>query len=106
MTSEEFRAVVGGNIRTYRMMNNLSQLALAEKADLSVGYLHSLETGSKWGTPETIVKLAKSLNVKPFQFFISDESKSESISSDLLLLSKALKKSIDDTVSDLLKKYN
>lgn len=106
MTSEEFRTTVGENIRTYRMMNNLSQMALAEKANLSVGYLHSLEAGTKWGTPETIVKLAKSLNVKPFQFFMHDETKSESISSDLLLLSNSLKQNIDETISDLLKKYN
>lgn len=106
MTSEEFRAVVGGNIRVYRLLNNLSQLALAEKADLSVGYLHSLEAGTKWGTPETIVKLAKSLNVKPFQFFMHDEAKSDSISSDLILLSNALKQNIDETIADLLRKYN
>ncbi|MBQ9206949.1 MAG: helix-turn-helix transcriptional regulator [Treponema sp.] len=106
MTSDELRAVVGGNIKTYRVMNNLSQMALAEKANLSVGYLHFLETGEKWGTPETIVKLAKSLNVKPFQFFMHDEAKSDSISSDLILLSNALKQNIDETISDLLKKYN
>ncbi len=106
MTSEEFRAVVGKNIRTYRLMNNLSQMALAEKADLSVGYLHFFETGDKWGTPETIVKLAKSLNVSPAQFFMADEEKSDSISSDLLLLSNALKQNIDETIFDLLKKYN
>ena len=106
MTSEEFRALVGGNIRTYRVMNKLSQLALAEKADLSVGYLHDLEAGTKWGTPETIIKLAKSLNVSPSQFFLADDEKSDSISSDLLLLSNALKQNIDETIGDLLKKYN
>ena len=87
-------------------MNNLSQMALAEKADLSVGYLHFLETGDKWGTPETIIKLAKSLNVSPSQFFLGDDEKSDSISFDLLLLSNALKQNIDETISDLLKKYN
>lgn len=106
MSSAEFRALVAGNIKTYRVMNNLSQLALAEKAELSVGYLHDLEAGNKWGTPETIVKLAKSLNVRPSQFFMSAETKSDSISSDLLLLSKALKKNIDETISELLKKYD
>ena len=106
MTAGEFRSVVAENIKKYRKMNNLTQLALAEKADLSVGYLHDLEAGSKWGAPETIVKLARSLNVKPFQFFIYDDAKPDSFSSDLILLSNSLKKNIDELISELLRKYN
>lgn len=106
MTSEDFRATVGENIRAYRLMNKLSQMALAEKADLSVGYLHALEAGTKWGMPETIVKLAAALHVHPSQFYATSEESKNSISSDLVLLSNALKQNIDTTIADLVKKYS
>ena len=53
----------------------MTQMILAEKSDLSVGYLCDLETGNKWGTPETIAKVANALNVKPFQLFVEDDEK-------------------------------
>ena len=105
MTSEELRMTVAENIKSYRKMNNLTQMALAEKADLSVGYLHDLEAGTKWGMPETMVKLATALNVQPFQFFINDNEKPSTISSDLALLSITLRQDIDTKISDLLQKY-
>ena len=106
MTSEELRMTVAENIKSYRKMNNLTQMALAEKADLSVGYLHDLEAGTKWGMPETIVKLATALNVQPFQFFMRDKERPNTLSSDLALLSIMLKQEIDARISDLLRKYS
>lgn len=105
MTSEELRTTVAENIKKYRTMNNLTQMALAEKADLSVGYLHDLEAGTKWGMPETIVKLASALNVQPFQFYSKPEANEDSISSDLLHLSSALKQNIDVIIAGILKKH-
>ena len=94
------------NIKQYRKMNNLTQMALAEKADLSVGYLCDLESGGKWGTPETISKLSVALNVQPFQLYVKSEECVASISSDLLNLSNMLKQNIDGEIAKLLKKYN
>ena len=105
MNSEELRAVVAENIKKYRKLNNLTQMALAEKADLSVGYLCDLESGGKWGTPETIAKLSSALNVQPFQLYVKAEN-CASISSDLLNLSSLLKQNIDEAIASLLKKYN
>ncbi len=85
----------------------MTQMILAEKSDLSVGYLCDLEAGNKWGTPETIAKVANALNVKPFQLFVEDdEKKPDSITVDLLAFSTQLKKSIDFEINNLLKKYS
>ena len=43
---------------------------LAEKADLSVGYICDLESGRRWGTLETFSKLARALNVNPFELLL------------------------------------
>lgn len=81
-------------------------MLLAEKADLSVGYLCDLEAGNKWGMPETITKLANALNIRPYQLFLEDEEKKTfSISSDLLELSSKLKNSIDCDINALIRKY-
>ena len=106
MTSDELRLTVAKNIKRYRKLNGLTQMALAEKADLSVGYLCDLEAGGKWGMPETIVRLAAALNVQPFQLYAKAEEDTGAFSSDLRWLSAALKQNIDDTISDLLQKYN
>ena len=106
MDSEESRSTVAKNIKHYRKMNNLTQMALAERADLSVGYLCDLESGGKWGTPETIARLSAALNVQPFQLYVRAEECESSISSDLLNLSTMLKRNIDETIAVLLQKYN
>ena len=48
----------------------MSQMKLAEKADLSVSYVCDIESGRRWGTPETFTRLAKALEVSPFELLI------------------------------------
>ena len=48
----------------------MSQLKFAEKADLSVGYICDLESGRRWGTPETFAKLAAALGIEPFRLLM------------------------------------
>lgn len=106
MTSIELRSLFSQNIKKYRKLNGMTQMVLAEKADLSVGYLCDLEAGNKWGMPETITKLSNALNIKPYQLFLDDEEKTTlSISDDLLELSSELKKTIDYDVNALIRKY-
>lgn len=81
-------------------------MVLAERADLSVGYLCDLEAGKKWGTPETISKLAAALNVQPFQLFLPEENEAApSVITELLALSADLKQSIDVKITALMEKY-
>lgn len=106
MTSDTLRKVFSRNIKKFRKLNGLTQMALAEKADLSVGYLCDLESGNKWGTPETITKLSAALRIQPFQLFLSEENADmSSVSSDLLNFSSELKQSIDTKLNVLMEKY-
>ena len=68
MNSDELRKTAGENIKRYRKSSNLTQMALAEKANLSVGYL---ESGKKWCMSVTISRLAVALNIQPFQLFLT-----------------------------------
>lgn len=70
MTVQELQAVFSRNIKDGRTRLGLSQLKFAEKADLSVGYICDLESGRRWGTPETFAKLAAALGVEPFRLLM------------------------------------
>ena len=45
-------------------------MKLAEKADLSVSYVCDIESGRRWGTPETFTRLANALEVSPFELLL------------------------------------
>lgn len=107
MEPSEIKKVFTSNIKKYRKLNGMTQMELSIAADLSVGFLCDLESGKKWGTLETMAKLAKALNIKPYQLLLpeEDENASVHIHKDLSELSKNLKNSVDLQIKDLIQKY-
>lgn len=103
----EIKRIFTENIRKYRMLNNMTQQELAEAADISVGFLCDLESGKKWGTLDTMAKIASALNIKPYQLLMPVEDKNTDVilHEDLMELSQYLKSEIDSKVSSLMKKY-
>lgn len=83
MTVQELQAVFSKNIKDGRTRLGLSQLKFAEKADLSVGYICDLESGRRWGTPETFAKLASALGVEPFRLLMHIPDTNTTDNSDL-----------------------
>ena len=88
-------------------MNKMTQMQLAEAADISVGFLCDLESGKKWGTLETMAKLAKALHIKPYQLLMPEDEKDQTVNihEDLSDLSQNLKHNIDSQIETLIKKY-
>ncbi len=82
-------------------------MELSIAADLSVGFLCDLESGKKWGTLETMAKLAKALRVKPYQLLLPEEENNASVQlhEDLSELSQSLKTAVDTQIGSLLQKY-
>ena len=79
MTGNDLRAILSKNIKLHRGYHGLSQAELAEKANISITFLSSIERGTKWPYPDTIVKIAKALKVEEFELFqqkkpITDET--------------------------------
>jgi hypothetical protein len=58
-------AILRGDSRLKAIRNSMdmTQLHLAFKSGIGQGYLSDLESGRRIGTPETLKKLAKALNV-------------------------------------------
>lgn len=62
MTGADVRNILGKRLKILRREKGLSQAQLAEKADISVPFLSSIERGTKWPYPETLAKLADALD--------------------------------------------
>jgi transcriptional regulator with XRE-family HTH domain len=63
------------NLKFYRKKEGLSQMALAERCEASIGYIAEIEFGRKFPSIEMVEKIAHSLKVEPYQFF-KDETAS------------------------------
>lgn len=107
MESVEIKKIFTSNIKKYRALNGLTQMQLAEDADISVGFLCDLESGKKWGTLETMAKLAKALHIKPYQLLMPEEEKNDAVNmhEDLSELAQNLKQTIDSNINNLIQKY-
>ena len=63
------------NLKRIRKSKNLTQEALAEKADISTQAIRYIETQRRWPSLETIRALAKVLKVSETEFFVDRKSK-------------------------------
>lgn len=62
-----FRETVGQNVRAFRAQLKLSQEQLAEKAGFHWTYISGVERGRYNISLDSLVKLAKALEKKPFE---------------------------------------
>jgi len=72
MEEQELRGILGNNIKRCRLKNNLSQLSLAEKVDISTNFISDIERSKAWVSPNTLVKLASVLKIEPYELFKAD----------------------------------
>ncbi|WP_461256472.1 helix-turn-helix domain-containing protein [Treponema sp. R80B11-R83G3] len=63
------KEIFAANLREIRRKSGLTQEKLAEKADMSLHYLATLELGNNFPSGEMLEKLAKALDIQAFQFF-------------------------------------
>jgi transcriptional regulator with XRE-family HTH domain len=67
MTEQELHVIFSSNVREYRNALQLSQSALAKKAGVSINFINDLETGKKWASPASMVKLANVFNIEAYE---------------------------------------
>ena len=75
----DFKKLLGKKIQSIKKAKGLTQERLAELIDIETPSLSYLETGKYAPSVETLQKLSKVLNVKPWEFYffteLSDEDK-------------------------------
>ncbi|MDR2729416.1 MAG: helix-turn-helix domain-containing protein [Treponema sp.] len=65
----KIRQILANNMKKYRQKQGLSQVKLAEKADVTPQYIAMIEMCSKFPKPEMLERLAKSLEVETHELF-------------------------------------
>lgn len=60
---KDIRYIIADNVRLYRKQKNLTQLELAERADLSVDSIKRVERGSRTMSLENFMRIADALGV-------------------------------------------
>src|SRR5215471_9217703 len=73
MDGKAVKAILGENVKFLRLRKGMTQAVLAEKADISVIFLSSIERGAKYPKAETVARLANILEVEVFELFIRKE---------------------------------
>lgn len=68
---KDIRYIIADNVRLYRKQSNLTQLELAEKADLSVDSIKRLERGNRTMSLENFMRIADALDV-PLSYLLYD----------------------------------
>lgn len=66
----DLKHTFGKNLKYYRYAKCLTQAKLAEQVGVSVNYLGRLERGKHSADFDVIEKIAKVLNIKPFELFL------------------------------------
>jgi len=71
---QALRDILSANVKKYRGRQKLSQLALAESADLSTNFIADIEAGNTWVSPATLMKLAKALKVEVYELLMPEKT--------------------------------
>ena len=68
----DIKSIFGKNLKLYRKAKRLSQEQLAEKVDISVKHLSSIERGQTFVSADLLQRLAISVEVPVFCFFLNE----------------------------------
>ncbi|GFI29990.1 hypothetical protein IMSAGC013_01377 [Lachnospiraceae bacterium] len=72
---KDIRYIIADNVRLYRKQRNLTQLELAERADLSVDSIKRVERGSRTMSLENFMRIADALDVSVSYLLYENQKK-------------------------------
>ncbi|MDR2097156.1 MAG: helix-turn-helix domain-containing protein [Spirochaetaceae bacterium] len=104
MDGQAIKDGLGKTIKFLRFRRGLSQADLAEKADISITFLSTIERGIKFPQPDILSKLAKALEVEVFELFKADVMPEDS-QEMMIKLSEDLTRNVSLTIADVFKRY-
>lgn len=61
---KDIRYIIADNVRLYRKRENLTQMELAERAELSLDSIKRVEGGKTSLSLENFLRIAKALNIR------------------------------------------
>ena len=103
ITEKELHTIFSENINRYRKRFNWSQSALAKIAGTSINFVNDIETGKKWASPATMVKLANALNVEVYELLKPPNTAPDNVNSLIKHYTDTIHAVLEQTCSDYLK---
>lgn len=98
--AQEISIRIGQNIRKHRNIKQLSQEALAERADLTTNYLGQIERGEKNPTIYILEKITNSLDMPLSDLILESENiQNSSLSIEHLRIYEYLRKFSSEKIS-------
>jgi len=73
MTEKDLRIILSLNLKKYRNYRKLTQAEFAEKVNISIPFLSDIENGKKWISPNTLAKMADTLNIEAYELLKPDK---------------------------------
>ena len=73
ISAKDIQELLARNLRAAREKLGISQMKLAERANLSAGYMNDVEGARRWMSVETLARLARALHLKPYQLFAEND---------------------------------
>ena len=94
------------NMKKARKRLGYSQEKLAELCDLSLSFVADLEVGRRFPSAETLIRIASSLDLKPYQLLM-DESEDDVVRKyeNVISMLEDLKTTLSDDVAAAVKRY-
>lgn len=77
MTQDDVRKILASNIRKRRKELGITQIKLAELADISEPYMNDIERCQTWVSDKTLAKLAWALNLDLYELFLKNDAEKE-----------------------------
>ena len=98
MNGKDLRSILSYNMKLHRSYHGWSQAELAEKADISINFLSSIERCVKWPYPDTLVKIAKALRIEEFELFRPIKTVNEETATIIDRLVKDITASVNESI--------
>jgi transcriptional regulator with XRE-family HTH domain len=105
MTEKKLREIFMENIKKYRAYYNWSQVLLAQKTGVSINFINDLESGKKWASPATMVKMANVFNIHVYELLKPPNLLPDNLDSIIREYTDTIQEVLKDTHSTFMKDY-
>lgn len=104
MPDTDVRTLLARNMKRFRALSGLSQMALADRVGCSTTLIGNIETMRRFPSPENLNRIAAALGVHPSQLFADDHPLLDRIQRIYEVrerLENSIRKAIDESLAGL-----
>ena len=103
MTEKELHKIFSSNIKRHRGRFKWSQVDLAKKAGVSINFINDLESGKKWASPATMLKIANVFNIEVYELIKPQDTFPDNFESIVKKYTDNIHAAVDEACLDFLK---